>query len=41
MKIGEKIRADIVAAMKAHDEHRLTTLRGGEVGAGDQEDRNA
>jgi len=27
MKIGEKVRADIVAAMKARDEHRVTTLR--------------
>jgi uncharacterized protein YqeY len=27
MKIGEKIQADIVVAMKAKDEHRLTTLR--------------
>jgi hypothetical protein len=27
MKIGEKLRADIVVAMKARDEHRLTTLR--------------
>lgn len=27
MTIGEKIQADIVAAMKAREEHRLTTLR--------------
>jgi uncharacterized protein YqeY len=27
MKISEKIQADIVVAMKARDEHRLTTLR--------------
>ena len=27
MAIGEKIQADIVTAMKAQDEHRLTTLR--------------
>lgn len=27
MKIGKKVRSDIVAAMKARDEHRLTTLR--------------
>ena len=27
MKIGEKVQADIVMAMKARDEHRLTTLR--------------
>ena len=27
MSISEKINADIVAAMKAHEEHRLTTLR--------------
>jgi uncharacterized protein len=27
MKIGEKVRADIVAAMKARDEHRVTTLQ--------------
>ncbi len=27
MTIGEKIQADIVVAMKARDEHRLTTLR--------------
>jgi hypothetical protein len=27
MSIAEKIGADIVAAMKAHQEHRLTTLR--------------
>jgi uncharacterized protein len=27
MTIGEKIQADIVMAMKAKDEHRLTTLR--------------
>ena len=27
MSIGEKIQADIVAAMKARDEHKLTTLR--------------
>jgi hypothetical protein len=27
MKISEKIQADIVMAMKARDEHRLTTLR--------------
>lgn len=27
MAIGEKIQTDIVAAMKARDEHRLTTLR--------------
>jgi len=27
MKIGEKIQADIVVAMKARDEHRLSTLR--------------
>jgi uncharacterized protein YqeY len=27
MTIGEKIQADIVVAMKAKDEHRLTTLR--------------
>ncbi len=27
MTIGEKIQADIVTAMKARDEHRLTTLR--------------
>ncbi len=27
MAIGEKIQADIVTAMKAKDEHRLTTLR--------------
>jgi uncharacterized protein YqeY len=27
MSISEKINADIVTAMKAHDEHRLTTLR--------------
>src|ERR1700737_5449646 len=27
MKIGEKVQADIVVAMKAKDEHRLTTLR--------------
>jgi uncharacterized protein len=27
MTIGEKIQADIVVAMKARDEHKLTTLR--------------
>lgn len=27
MTIGEKLQADIVAAMKAREEHRLTTLR--------------
>lgn len=27
MTIGEKIQSDIVTAMKARDEHRLTTLR--------------
>ena len=27
MSISEKINGDIVIAMKAHDEHRLTTLR--------------
>lgn len=27
MSIGEKIQTDIVVAMKARDEHRLTTLR--------------
>jgi uncharacterized protein len=27
MKIGEKVQADIVLAMKARDEHRLATLR--------------
>jgi uncharacterized protein YqeY len=27
MTIGEKMQADIVTAMKARDEHRLTTLR--------------
>jgi len=27
MSIAEKINADIITAMKAHDEHRLTTLR--------------
>ena len=27
MSIGEKIQSDIIAAMKARDEHRLTTLR--------------
>jgi uncharacterized protein YqeY len=27
MSISEKINADIITAMKAHDEHRLTTLR--------------
>jgi len=27
MTIGEKIQTDIVVAMKAHDEHKLTTLR--------------
>jgi len=27
MTIAEKINADIIAAMKAHEEHRLTTLR--------------
>jgi uncharacterized protein len=27
MKISEKVQADIVVAMKARDEHRLTTLR--------------
>src|ERR1700722_16700061 len=27
MKISEKIGADIITAMKARDEHRLTTLR--------------
>ena len=27
MSIGEKIQADIVAAMKAREEHKLTTLR--------------
>ena len=27
MSIGEKIQQDIVTAMKARDEHRLTTLR--------------
>jgi uncharacterized protein YqeY len=27
MTIGEKIQADIVTAMKARDEHKLTTLR--------------
>ena len=27
MTIGEKLQADIVAAMKARQEHRLTTLR--------------
>ena len=27
MKISEKIGADIIAAMKAREEHRLTTLR--------------
>src|ERR1700734_2236854 len=29
MTIGEKIQTDIVAAMKAKDEHKLTTLRMG------------
>src|SRR6201997_4573656 len=27
MTIGERVQADIVTAMKAKDEHRLTTLR--------------
>jgi len=27
MSIGEKIQSDIISAMKARDEHRLTTLR--------------
>src|ERR1700734_1416676 len=27
MTIGERVQADIVVAMKAKDEHRLTTLR--------------
>ena len=27
MSIAERIGADIITAMKAHDEHRLTTLR--------------
>jgi uncharacterized protein len=27
MSIGEKIQTDIITAMKARDEHRLTTLR--------------
>src|ERR1700735_2597125 len=27
MSISEKIGTDIITAMKAHDEHRLTTLR--------------
>ena len=27
MQIGEKLEKDIVAAMRARDEHRLTTLR--------------
>jgi uncharacterized protein YqeY len=27
MKIGEKVQADIVVAMTAHEEHRLTMLR--------------
>ncbi len=27
MSIGQKIQADIIVAMKAKDEHRLTTLR--------------
>ena len=27
MNIAERINADIITAMKAHDEHRLTTLR--------------
>jgi uncharacterized protein YqeY len=27
MSISEKIGVDIITAMKAHDEHRLTTLR--------------
>ena len=27
MSIGQKIQADIITAMKAKDEHRLTTLR--------------
>jgi len=27
MSISEKVNADIITAMKAHDEHRLTTLR--------------
>jgi uncharacterized protein YqeY len=27
MSIAEKINIDIITAMKAHDEHRLTTLR--------------
>ena len=27
MSIAEKINADIITAMKSHDEHRLTTLR--------------
>ena len=27
MTIGEKIQTDIVVAMKAKDEHKLTTLR--------------
>lgn len=27
MSISEHINADIIAAMKAHDEHRVTTLR--------------
>jgi uncharacterized protein YqeY len=27
MSIAEKINTDIITAMKAHDEHRLTTLR--------------
>ena len=27
MSIGEKVNADIITAMKAREEHRLTTLR--------------
>ncbi len=27
MTIGERVQADIVAAMKAREEHKLTTLR--------------
>src|SRR5580698_7611525 len=27
MSISEKINTDLITAMKAHDEHRLTTLR--------------
>lgn len=27
MSISEKVAADIITAMKAHDEHRVTTLR--------------